>query len=133
MQLRREGWSEFRSAAFTDLVGPWWERTADGVLQIGFVAEPKHANRAGFVQGGMIATLADVTLGVTGRNADRARSQATVELNLQYIEGARIGELIVGHGRVLRETKHLVFLNGLIETSGRTIASMSGVWKLSSR
>lgn len=132
-QLRRDGWEEFQSIAFADLVGPLWERTIDGVVQVGFLAEPKHGNRAGFVQGGMIATLADVALGVTARNADRSRAQATIELNVQYIEPGRIGEFIVGHGRILRETKHLVFLTGVIETDGRIVASMSGVWKINRR
>ncbi|MER2533567.1 MAG: PaaI family thioesterase [Rhizobiaceae bacterium] len=132
-RLRREGWVDFKSAPFIDLVGPLWERSVDGVPHLGFVAEPRHANRAGVVQGGMIATLADVALGLAARDHDRGRRQATIELNVQYIDTGRIGDFIVASGRVLRETRHIAFLSGAIEANGRIVASMSGVWKIIGR
>lgn len=132
-QLRREGWSEFASAAFLNLVGPLWERKGEDGLQLGFLAEPRHLNRAGIVQGGMIATLADMALGVVAREADRSRPQATIELNVQFIDAGRLGEFLIGHGRLLRQTKQICFLSGHIEASGRLIANMTGIWKIQNR
>lgn len=53
------GWRLHDDEGFVGLVGPVWERWEDGALVLAFTAEPRHANQAGVVQGGMLVTLAD--------------------------------------------------------------------------
>lgn len=129
-QLRSDGWINFSQSGFAELIGPLWERTVDGTVYLGFVAEPKHRNRADVVQGGMIATLADLTLGVTARMHDRGRRQATIQLDIKYIDAAKMGEFVVGKGALHRETPTVAFLSGVIEANGRLVATMSGVWRV---
>lgn len=129
-ELIGTGWKRFEYDGFCSFVGPFWERDLNGTLSLGFIADDRHKNRAGNVQGGMLATLADLALGVTARNDDRLRRQATIELNLQYIDSAKTGEFIVASCEVLRQTSNLAFMRGVIEADAKVVASISGVWRI---
>jgi uncharacterized protein (TIGR00369 family) len=128
--LRAEGWRIMDDDGFLGFVGPVWERWTGNGPTVGFIAEPKHRNRAGVVQGGMLATLADRTLGLTARQNEPGRSQATVHLDINYLDSAQIGEFVTARATVLRQTTTLAFLSGTIEAEGRIIASMSGIWRI---
>jgi acyl-coenzyme A thioesterase PaaI-like protein len=82
------------------------------------------------VQGGMLATLADLGLGRAARLDIPGRRQATIQISVQYIDAARIGEFLVARCRKLKETRNLVFVAGEIEADGRLVASVSGIWKI---
>lgn len=129
-ELLAAGWSLHQDEGFLAHVGPILERRGAGDVRLGFIAEAKHANRAGFVQGGMLATLADRTLGLTARLAEPSRSQATVELDIKYLDTARMGDFVTARAEVLRETSTLAFLSGRLEAEGRLIASVSGIWRI---
>ena len=130
-KLVREGWRRVEHEGFAAMVGPFWEKKVRDESCLGFFSEPRHHNRAGLVQGGMLATLADLGLGRTARFADPRRRQATIELNVHYIDSARIGEFIAVRCRKLRETRTLaIFFSCVIEAEGRIIANVSGIWRV---
>ena len=55
---------------------------------------------------------------------------ATVQLDVHFLQPARIGETVEMDCQVIRETRSLVFLDGAISTSGAAVAMARGVWKL---
>ena len=123
-----EYWSPFEDDGFITLVGPvFWHRKLEGRFR--FIAEAKHKNLGGFVQGGMIMTFADRAMGVTAR-ADTQIPVTTVQLNINFLRPARIGEVIEIQCRVLEATKTLIFVTGEISVEDRVIASASGIWKI---
>ncbi len=123
-----EYWSPFEDDGFITLVGPvFWHRKLGGRFR--FVAEAKHKNLGGFVQGGMIMTFADRAMGVTAR-ADTQIPVTTVQLNINFMRPARIGDAIEIQCRVLEATKTLIFVTGEISVEDRVIASASGIWKI---
>jgi acyl-coenzyme A thioesterase PaaI-like protein len=84
-------------------VGPLYARPDAGggpCFVLGFRAGPVHANRYGVVHGGMLATLADVAIGAnlarTGGD-DGVETTLTLNLSLDYLEAARIGDWIEAH------------------------------------
>ena len=48
------GWEPYRDEGFIGLVGPFWTRQEGETHLFAFTAQPKHHNRRGVVQGGML-------------------------------------------------------------------------------
>src|SRR4051812_38500732 len=74
------GWEPYTDDGFIGLIGPWWQRQSGDVIIYGFLAEPKHHNRRGIVQGGMLMAFADRSMGLTAWHANQRRAQATIQL-----------------------------------------------------
>jgi len=125
----REGWTIHVDEGFIDHVGPIWERRDPEVTRYGFVAERKHANLLGVVQGGMLMTFADRALGLEAWHAADGVPCVTVQFDMQFLSSARIGEFVELQPEVVRRTASLVFLRGVLTAKARPIAAASGVWK----
>ena len=54
----------------------------------------------------------------------------TAQMQVQFVAAAKVGELITCQPEVVRKTSSLVFVRGLIEAGGRTVASADGMFKL---
>src|SRR6516225_8005066 len=57
------GWEPYTDEGFIGLVGPFWTRRAGDTHLFAVTAQPKHHNRRGIVQGGMLMTFADRSMG----------------------------------------------------------------------
>jgi acyl-coenzyme A thioesterase PaaI-like protein len=128
--LQAEGWSLMPGAPFTEYLGKFWWRFDDVGMEAGFIGLPTHANHIDRVSGGMLATFADVALGGAVVRALQDPLCATIQLNMHYVSTARIGELVTCRPDVVRKTSDLVFVRGVMQAAGRTIASADGIWKL---
>ncbi len=126
----REGWSIHRDEGFIDHVGPIWELADAESTRYGFVAQRKHANLLGVVQGGMLMTFADRALGLRAWEAAGGTPCVTVQFDMQFLSATRIGEFVELRPEVVRRTASLVFLRGMLAADSRTVASASGIWKL---
>jgi acyl-coenzyme A thioesterase PaaI-like protein len=124
-----EYWSPLEDDGFIGLVGPVLVN-AGSPGHFRFVAEPKHRNRGGFVQGGMLMTFADRAMGMTSRAKDPTRAQSTVQFDMHFMRAVRIGETVDIRCKVVRETRSLVFLEGRLSVEDETIATAKGVWKI---
>lgn len=89
---------------FLNHLGPLYQRQArDGHHVIAFRATQMHLNRFGVVHGGMLASLADVAIGMNAaRVSDVVEHSVTLTLSVDYIDGAQAGEWIEAH-TVLRK------------------------------
>ena len=94
-----------------------------------FLAEKKHHNRRGVVQGGMLMTFADRSLGMTAWYANGEKPQATVHLDVHFIDAVQIGEFVEAKCRVVRRTRSLIFMSGEFIVGDRAVATANGVWK----
>jgi uncharacterized protein (TIGR00369 family) len=125
------GWEEASNhTAFGDLVGPIWRREDDGRPRFGFIVAPKHLNRAGNLHGGMLMTVADQSMAMTARAATGAKSHATIELNIQFVGGVKLGEFVEAHPEVVRATRSLVFMQAKMFVGGRVVVTTNGIWKI---
>lgn len=113
---------------FIGHVGPFWTR-AGGRLT-GVLADDRHRNRRGVVQGGFIATLADRAMGHAARAANKDRPQATISLSVDYIASADAGEFIFASSRVTRVTRHVVFVDCDIYANARMVACAKATFKV---
>jgi hypothetical protein len=51
-------------------------------------------------------------------------------MDTQFIDAAKIGELLVSTPHMVRSTRTLIFLNTEITANGRCVAMASGVFKI---
>ena len=89
-----EDFSPFpRSSPFLDLIGPLcWNGNAE-TPRFGFRVDERHANARGFAHGGVLTTIADLTLGYTVMmSAEPPPRGITVNLTTDFAGSARIGD-----------------------------------------
>ena len=123
------GWETYGDDGFVGLVGPFWMKQDCEGYRYAFAAERKHHNRRGVVQGGMIMTFADRSLGMTAWYANDKKPQATVHLDVHFVDAVQIGEFVEMKARVVRRTRSLIFMSGEITVGERVVATANGVWK----
>ena len=128
--LKADGWSLVEATGFIQLVGPLWERAVDGVHEYALPTADKHHNRRGLVQGGLLMTFADRSSGMTARYVSGQPTLATVQMDTQFIDSARIGEILISKPRVIRTTRSLIFTTTEVTAGSRCIVSASGVFKI---
>jgi uncharacterized protein (TIGR00369 family) len=129
-RLKSDGWKIVETTGFLHLIGPLWQRTADGEHEYALITEDKHHNRSGLVQGGVLMTFADRTCGMTARFVTGKTRMATAQFDVHFMEAGKIGELLVSRPRVVRATRSLVFVSTEITAEKRVIAMANGVFKI---
>src|ERR1700733_12416305 len=134
--LKCSGWTMVEATGFISLVGPLWQRVVDGAHEYAIVAQDKHHNRRGLVQGGLLMTFADRTCGMTARFVSGRPTLATVQLDTHFVDSGKIGEILLSKPRVVRNTRSLIFLTTEVTAvtevtaDNRCIAMASGVFKV---
>ena len=89
-----------------------------------------HLNAAGITHGGYLSALVDAGSGTAAhRSADNAPC-VTISLDLKFIGSSKAGDEIIGHVKILKKTRTLVFLFCELRCNNKIITSASGVWKI---
>jgi len=129
-KLKASGWTVVETTGFLHLIGPLWHRVVDGEHQYALVAQDKHHNRRGLVQGGVLMTFADRTSGMTARYVSGRTTLATVQMDTHFVDSGKIGEILLSKPRVVRATPSLIFTTTEVTAGDRCIAMASGVFKI---
>lgn len=125
-----DGWVLRPGKAFNTHVGPYYQRADGDAMRCGFLTDARHGNKRGVTHGGMIATSFDVALGNASWDAAGQKPCATIQLNITYIGGLELNVFTEIAVELVRATRSLVFLRGVMTAAGRTIATADGVWKI---
>ena len=94
------------------------------------VINQNHLNAAGITHGGYLAALIDAGAGTAAHRSAQNASCVTISLDLKYIGASKIGDEIIGHVKILKKTKTLVFMFCELKCNDKIITSASGVWKI---
>ena len=129
-QLISDGWTIVETSGFINLVGPLWQRMVDGAPEYALVAQDKHHNRRGKVQGGLLMTFADRACGMMARFVSGRPTMATVQLDVHFIDAGKIGEILMARPRVIRTTRTLIFVTAEVTANKRPIVTANGVFKI---
>lgn len=118
---------------FAALTGYRLVRWEAGLAEVEVVVEAQHLNRSGLPHGGLLATLLDAALGYTGVHAEppaKPRRAVTLQLNVQFIGAAQLGERLVCTARMTGGGGTVFFSSGEVRNpAGRLIARADGVFK----
>ena len=115
---------------FEIYVGPVFEEGDKGSKRFAFRVDARHVNKRGVVHGGMMLTFADAALGQAVWDFTDRVPSVTMNMQAQFIDGARLGDLVEVKPELVRKTRALVFVRGDFMTSGRMLMTISSVWKL---
>lgn len=129
--LAADGWAARRSGGFNAAVEPFWIREAEGVPETGILIEDRHCNtNLGTIHGAVVMALADIALGLGAAHACGHQNLVTAQLSVQYLRTAPAGAFIHCRPEVVRQTRQLVFVRGLLCANNQNIASAEGIWKV---
>ncbi|MEO8926652.1 MAG: PaaI family thioesterase [Caulobacteraceae bacterium] len=124
------GWRIWSNDPYELLSGPFYCRgNPGGKRTCAFRAEQKHMNNSGAMHGGAMLTFADYALFCIGAEAIEGSGSVTASLNAEFIDAARLGEIVEASGEVIRAGRSLVFLRGMISAAGRPLMSFSAIVK----
>ena len=124
-----------RPSPFNALVGPLYgRRPRVGEMSIGLLIEEKHTNSRGICHGGVLATLADLSLGYAMHaKTDGKMGFVTAHLAVDYAGSARIGDWIQSQVEIQRMGTRLAFANCYLLAGKRRIVRASAIFARADR
>jgi uncharacterized protein (TIGR00369 family) len=118
---------------FIEVNGPLYLLHEGEDVRMGFRVEPRHCNPMGICHGGMMASFCDMLLPLTAHRKSAQIAQRflpTINLQIDYLAAAPQGAWVEGVAQVLRVTRSLVFMQGLVQADGTPVARASGIFKV---
>lgn len=79
-----------------------------GSLTFRFEVKPEFTNPAMILHGGVSAAMLDEVLGATVYSLDKGAFYATVNLNVDYLRPAKVGEKLLAKSEVIKDGKTLI-------------------------
>ena len=89
-----------------------------------------HLNAAGITHGGYLSALIDAGAGTAAHRSAENAPCVTISLDIKFIGASKVGDEIIGHVKILKKTKTLVFLFCELKCKDTVITSALGVWKI---
>ncbi len=131
------GWKSWRfrdPTRFNSFIEPLLVRVEGNIARVRMNPRHQHSNMRDQVHGGALLGFMDVALFAAARGLGvlQAGGAVTLDLSAQFIGGGTIGVPLEAQVELLRETKRMLFLRGLIVQEGvDTIASFTGTLRKS--
>lgn len=110
--------------------GPFYVPEAeDADFHVLLKVERRHCNASGIVHGGLLMTMADVTLCAAAVSSYVEERAITVSLGADFVSAAEFGDLLEARAEITRKTGSLVFARGQILCNSRIVLTCSAVIK----
>ena len=110
--------------------GVFFRNISDTEYEFKSTINKNHLNAADITHGGYLSALVDAGAGTAAHRTANNAPCVTISLDLKFIGVSRIGDEIIGHVKILKKTKTLVFLFCELKCNDKIITSASGVWKI---
>ena len=126
----------FRKSAVTDPWEPLYSRREDRKVVIGLHVRKAHCNSRGFIHGGVLAALADNSMGLSAGEALRSEGRAnirglvTVNLTTDYISGAPLGAWLEVDTHFVKTGGSICFTDCFILADSEPVARSSASFKI---
>ena len=121
----------FRKSPFTDPWEPLFSKKTERAVTMGLRLAKAHTNARGLIHGGLIASLADNSMGYSCAQATGwTTSFVTVTLAVDYVDSAEIGQWLAVECEVIKTGGTLCFAQSLIKADDAVIARASGTFRV---
>ena len=110
--------------------GVMFRNISDKEYEFKSIIKENHLNAAGITHGGYLSALIDAGAGTAAHRAADNAPCVTISLDIKFIGASKVGDEILGHVKILKKTKTLVFLFCELKSNEKIITSASGVWKI---
>ena len=135
-----EGYApHFKKSGFTDPWEPLYSKRRDRKLLMGLRLADAHCNSRGFAHGGLIAALADNSMGLSTGEVLKAEGRndvgglVTVSLNTDFIGSGQIGQWLEVDTHFVKTGGSICFTDALVLADGEPIARSSATFKIVKR
>ncbi|KLN53575.1 PaaI family thioesterase [Variovorax paradoxus] len=133
-KLAASGWHRVRAAGgFMSSSGPLWAAREGQGWVYGVWSTDAHLNPAGFVHGGLLATLVDHAISTVAWECAGRTPCVTVQLDAQFLAPVSPGVLIEARAHLVRRTASLLFMRGLLQVAGQEVLVAQALMKVHSR
>jgi acyl-coenzyme A thioesterase 13 len=126
------GWMTWgnESDPFETLTGPYYMKPLpEGGYTCAYMPEQKNCNGMGNIHGGSLMTFADFALFAHAHDYMNETPCVTMQFESQFVGGAKPNELIVSSAEIVRATRTMLFIRGLLTQSDKPVLSYSAVLK----
>jgi acyl-coenzyme A thioesterase PaaI-like protein len=129
------GWHSWRlkdASRYNGFLGKLIVRLEDGqkpqTARVRMFPERIHTNLQDAIHGGTTLGFIDVSLFAASRmfGLIEAGTAVTLDLSTQFIGSGRMGEPLDAEVELLRETRRLIFMRGLVVQGETTVAAFAG-------
>ena len=110
--------------------GVLFRTISDNEYEFKSTINENHLNAANISHGGYLSALIDAGAGTAAHRSAENAPCVTISLDLKFIGTSKVGDEIIGHVKILKKTKTLVFLFCELKCNNKVITSASGVWKI---
>jgi uncharacterized protein (TIGR00369 family) len=116
---------------FLEHVGPLYWRSDPDDFALGFRVTERHINPANIVHGGMLVTVADMTLALGVRAIEDVDAfLPTINLNCDFLAPARLGDWVEGRIVHSKATRGTAFATCLLIAGETEVLRGSGIMKI---
>jgi len=124
------GWKTWElkdDTRFNAQFGQFLTRVDDGIARVRMTPERRHSNLSNNMHGGALLGFIDIAIFAASRGFGliEAGTAVTVDLSTQFLGAARINEAVEAQVELLRETRRLLFLRGLVVQGDDRIAAFA--------
>jgi acyl-coenzyme A thioesterase 13 len=127
------GWSTWGNGSdpFETLTGPFYMRAlaTGGGYECAFMPEAHHANGMGNIHGGALMTFADFALFAHAHDLMSEHPCVTMQFESQFVGGAVPRKMIQSRGDIVRATRTMIFIRGLISQGDKPVLAYSAILK----
>ena len=122
------GWRLKDATRYNGFLGKILVRREGTVARVRMFPERVHTNLQDAIHGGTTLGFIDVALFAASRmfGLIEAGTAVTLDLSNQFIGGGRIGEPLDAEVELLRETRRLIFMRGLVIQGENKVAAFAG-------
>jgi uncharacterized protein (TIGR00369 family) len=97
---------------------------------IGFRVAEHHLNPFGACHGGALATFADTQIiAVRGKVTTQADHTPTINLSVDYLAPARLGDWVEAEVMLAKRTSTMLFTQALLRVDGVLVARSTGIYR----
>lgn len=116
-------------------MGPFFDKRVEGPdgeeeIWMAFRVDDRHLNMREVVHGGMLATFADAILGTVAWQATGREPCVTLSMQMNFLKGAREGDLVECRAKLTRKTRSVLFVAGEFFVGDDIIMTASSLWKI---
>jgi acyl-coenzyme A thioesterase 13 len=125
------GWTTWSlgSDPYETSIGPFYFRADEGRVRCAFQPRREHLNGGGTIHGGALMSFADFALFGIAHNALNGSHAVTLTCNCEFVGAGALDGVVEAEGEVIRDTRSVIFLRGLVTQASRPLLSFSGTLK----
>lgn len=125
------GWTTWSQGGdpYETAIGPFYFREEDDGARAAFEPKPHHLNGGGTIHGGCLMSFADFALFAIANKTLAGGHAVTLTFSSEFIGAGGLDGMVEARGEVLRDTRTVTFVRGIMTQAARPLLSFSGTLK----